>query len=197
VLKIRLQRYGRKNRPNYRVVVTEHTAPIQGSYIDLLGSFDPLVEKHGLKVDTAKMEAWIKKGAKPTNTVARLLKGQGVSGMDSFIIEMKDKAVKNPKEAPEAPAPAAPAAETPAAETAAPEAPAEDKPAEPEAVPEEEKKKEEPKAEEPAEEKKEEEEAPAEEPKEEEKPAEEPKEEEKPAEEPKAEEPASEEEKTA
>jgi small subunit ribosomal protein S16 len=111
VLRIRLQRSGRKNRPTYRIVVAEHTAPIKGSYIDFLGSFDPLVEKHGMVVDVAKVEEWIKKGAQPTNTVARLLKGKGVKGMESFIIEMKDKAIKNPKE--EA-APAAPAAEAPA-----------------------------------------------------------------------------------
>jgi len=63
VLRIRLQRSGRKNRPNYRIVVAEHTAPIKGRTIDLLGSFDPLIEKLGLVVDTAKVEEWIKKGA--------------------------------------------------------------------------------------------------------------------------------------
>jgi len=103
VLKIRLQRYGRKNRPNYRVVVAEHSAPIQGKYIDLIGRFDPLIEKHGFVVDVDKIKEWIKKGAKPTNTVARLLKGQGVDGMDVYITEMKDRKVKNPKEVAEAP----------------------------------------------------------------------------------------------
>lgn len=113
MLRIRLQRSGRKNRPSYRVVVAEHTAPIKGRYVDLLGSFDPLIDKHGLVVDTAKIEEWIKKGAKPTNTVARLLKGKGIKGMEPFIIEMKDKAIKNPKEA----AAAAPVAEAAPAET--------------------------------------------------------------------------------
>ena len=98
MLRIRLQRSGRKNRPNYRIVVAEHSAPIKGSYLEMLGTFDPLIEKHGLVVDTAKVEEWIRKGAKPTNTIARLLKGQGMKGMESFIIEMKDRAVKNPKE---------------------------------------------------------------------------------------------------
>jgi len=109
VLRIRLQRSGREGRPNYRIVVAEHSAPIKGRYIELLGTFDPLVEKHGFVVDTAKVEAWIKKGAKPTNTIARLLKGQGIKGMEPFIVEMKDRKVKNPKEEPEASA--APAAE--------------------------------------------------------------------------------------
>ena len=117
MLKIRLQRSGRKGRANYRLVVAEHSAPIQGRYIDLVGSYDPLVDKHGLKADEAKIGEWIKKGAKPTNTVARLLKGAGVKGMESFIVEMKDKKVKNPKEEPAAPAAAAPTP-TPAAEAA-------------------------------------------------------------------------------
>jgi ribosomal protein S16 len=143
----------------------------------MLGTFDPLVEKHGLVVDTAKVEEWIKKGAKPTNTIARLLKGQGMNGMEPFIIEMKDRKVKKGKKE-EAPATAdkpaaAPAAETPVAETTSDEGEA--KPAE-EAAPAEA-----PVEEVPAEEKKEEE-APVEEKKDEEKPAEEKKEEEKPSE---------------
>jgi small subunit ribosomal protein S16 len=166
VLRIRLQRSGRKNRANYRVVVAEHSAPIKGRYLELLGTFDPLVEKHGLVVDTAKVEEWIRKGAKPTNTIARLLKAQGMKGMEPFIIEMKDRKVKNPKEEPEAPpaaAPTAPVAEAPAAESVGDEgeaAPAEEKPAEEapaeekkeEEAPKEEEKPEEPKEETPAEE---------------------------------------------
>lgn len=119
MLRIRLQRSGRKGRANYRIVVAEHSAPIQGGYVALVGTYDPLIEKHGLKVKTDVLTEWIKKGAKPTNTLARLLKGQGVEGMDHFIVEMKDKKVKNPKEQPEA---AAPTPEPPA------EAPAEEKP---------------------------------------------------------------------
>ena len=113
----------------------------------MLGTFDPLVDKHGLVVDTAKVEEWIKKGAKPTNTVARMLKGQGIKGMENFIVEMKDRKVKNPKEEPAppaaAPAPAAPeaSAEAPVAEEAAPaptETPAEEAPKEEVDAPDEE-----------------------------------------------------------
>ncbi len=119
MLKIRLQRSGRKKRANYRVVVAEHSAPIQGRYVDLVGSYDPIVDKHGLKFDEAKITEWIKKGAKPTNTVARLLKGKGVKAMDAFIVEMVNRIVKNPKEVPDAPAPAEASAEAPSEEVAA------------------------------------------------------------------------------
>lgn len=118
MLKIRLQRSGRKKRANYRVVVAEHSAPIQGRYVDLVGTYDPIVDKHGLKFDETKINEWIKKGAKPTNTVARLLKGQGVKAMEPFIVEMVNRKVKNPKETPE-PEVSAPASEAPAEEVAA------------------------------------------------------------------------------
>jgi len=96
----------------------------------MLGTFDPIVDKHGLIVDVAKVEEWIKKGAKPTNTIARLLKGQGVKGMEPFVVEMKDRAVKNPKEEKAAVEPVADAPATkekPAEEAAPVEAPAEEK----------------------------------------------------------------------
>jgi len=109
VLKIRLQRTGRRKRPYYRIVVAEHSAPIQGRYVALVGNYDPIVDKHGLTFDADLIKSWIQKGAQPTNTVARLLKGAGVAEMDAFVKDMKDRATKNPKEVPEAPA--APAVE--------------------------------------------------------------------------------------
>lgn len=117
VLKIRLQRTGRKKMPFYRVVVAEHSTAVQGSYIDQIGFYNPLVKPWSFEVNADKALEWVKKGAKPTNTVARLLKASGVKGMESFIIEMKDRKKKNapPEEekAPEKPA-EIPASEVPA-----------------------------------------------------------------------------------
>lgn len=148
MLKIRLQRSGRKKRANYRIVVAEHSDPIQGRYVDLVGTYDPLVEKHGLVFEEAKIKEWIKKGAQPTNTVARLLKGKGMEGVDGFIVLQPDKKVKNPKEEPEAPAPQAASQDAPA-DAMKEEAPAAEEKAE-EPAPEEEKKPEESKEEAPA-----------------------------------------------
>lgn len=143
MLKIRLQRSGRKGKANYRIVVAEHTAPIQGRYVALLGTYDPLVAKHGFKPNVDLIQEWIKKGAKPTNTVARLLKGQGVEGMEAYIVDMQSKSVKNPKEQPEPAAPAPEAAaeakeEAPAVETKEETPAAEAQPAEAPATPAEE-----------------------------------------------------------
>lgn len=117
MLKIRLQRTGRENIPFYRIVVAEHKSSVKGKYIEKLGFYNPLVKPWEFKVDTDKVAEWIKKGAKPSNTVARLLKAAGVKDMEKFIIEMKDRKKKGEEEA----AKTAPAAEkkdeAPAAET--------------------------------------------------------------------------------
>lgn len=117
MLRIRLQRTGRKKHPFYQVVVAENSAPIKGRVIDRLGFYNPLIKPWSFEVDLDKVEEWVKKGAQPTNTVARLLKSAGAKDADRFIIEMKDRKKKNaPDEPEEAPQPSAPAAEPAPAE---------------------------------------------------------------------------------
>lgn len=90
MLRIRLTRTGRKNRPHYRVVVAEHSAPIKGKFIEILGSFDPRTKKIQLKKE--EIMAWLKKGAKPSNTVAKLLKREGLKHKSITVIEYHKKA---------------------------------------------------------------------------------------------------------
>ncbi|MFN8523715.1 MAG: 30S ribosomal protein S16 [Chloroflexota bacterium] len=73
MLKIRLRRTGARKRPSYRVVVAESTSPRDGRIIESLGFYDPLTEPATVQIDTEKAEQWIKKGAQPTERVARLL----------------------------------------------------------------------------------------------------------------------------
>lgn len=80
-LKIRLSRGGAKKRPFYRVVVADSRMPRDGRFIERLGNFDPLKAKDAadrVVLDTEKVQAWIAKGAQPTDRVARLLDGLGV-----------------------------------------------------------------------------------------------------------------------
>ncbi|MGP8231933.1 MAG: 30S ribosomal protein S16 [Methylovirgula sp.] len=80
-LKIRLARGGAKKRPYYRIVVADSRMPRDGRFIEKLGTFDPLKAKDAtdrLALDTEKAQAWIAKGAQPTDRVARLLDGLGV-----------------------------------------------------------------------------------------------------------------------
>jgi small subunit ribosomal protein S16 len=71
MLKIRLARHGRKKAPFYRIVLTEHTKPAKAGYQTVLGRFNPLAHTMEAKIDEIK--AWIAKGAKPSERVAKLL----------------------------------------------------------------------------------------------------------------------------
>ena len=70
---IRLRRTGTTRRPAYRVVVADSRSPRDGRFIEIIGHYSPLTQPPTVKIDRAKVEAWIKKGAKPSNTVKKLL----------------------------------------------------------------------------------------------------------------------------
>ncbi len=71
MLKIRLARHGRKKRPFFRIVLTEHTKPAQSGYILVLGTYDPIL--HKLEVNVDQVKEWINKWAQPSERVAKLL----------------------------------------------------------------------------------------------------------------------------
>jgi len=73
VLKIRLRRMGSRQDPFYRVIVSESRLTPQSSFIETLGTYDPSTKPETIKVDVTKAEAWIKKGAHPSETVRSLL----------------------------------------------------------------------------------------------------------------------------
>ena len=75
-LKIRLARGGSKKRPFYRVVVADSRMPRDGRFIEKIGTYDPRLPKDSenrVQIDGEKAASWIKKGAKPTDRVARFL----------------------------------------------------------------------------------------------------------------------------
>ncbi|MBO4872059.1 MAG: 30S ribosomal protein S16 [Lachnospiraceae bacterium] len=77
-VKIRLTRMGKKKAPTYRVIVADERAPRDGRFIDQIGFYDPTADPSIVKIDTEKAAEWIKNGAKPTDTVAKLLKIAGL-----------------------------------------------------------------------------------------------------------------------
>ena len=81
MLKIRLARGGAKKRPYYSIVVADSRAPRDGRFIEKVGAYNPLLKKDDpnrvvLKVE--RIEEWVKKGAQPTDRVARFLEAAGV-----------------------------------------------------------------------------------------------------------------------
>ena len=73
-VKIRLARHGAKKRPYYRIVVADARCPRDGKFIEEVGRYNPCANPAMVKFDLEKVDQWIKNGAQPTNTVARLLK---------------------------------------------------------------------------------------------------------------------------
>ncbi len=76
-VKIRLRRMGAKKAPFYRIVVADSRYPRDGRFIEELGYYDPTKEPSVIKVDTEKVDQWMKNGAQPTDTVKALLKRIG------------------------------------------------------------------------------------------------------------------------
>src|SRR5829696_9164771 len=80
-LKIRLTRAGAKKRPYYRIVITDSRSPRDGRFIEKIGTYDPLKKKDDpsrVKLEAEKVEAWLKKGAQPTDRVLRFLDAAGL-----------------------------------------------------------------------------------------------------------------------
>ncbi len=73
MVKIRLQRQGKKKAPFYHIVVADSRSPRDGKIIEQIGTYDPMTEPSTIVVDKEKLEQWIKNGAKPTPTVKDLM----------------------------------------------------------------------------------------------------------------------------
>ena len=73
MLKIKLARFGKKNQPMYRIVVNEARSKRDGEYMAKIGQYAPTMNPKVLIVDVEAFDAWVAKGAQPTETVAGLV----------------------------------------------------------------------------------------------------------------------------
>ena len=78
MVKIRLYRMGRRNRPFYRVVVADSRSPRNGKSIDIIGHYNPLTDPATITIDEEKALKWLRYGAQPTDTVRSLLGKLGI-----------------------------------------------------------------------------------------------------------------------
>jgi small subunit ribosomal protein S16 len=78
MLKIRLRRVGGKKQPGYRLVVADIRAPRNGAFVDVVGHYDPLTNPETVVIKEERALHWLKQGAKPTDTTARLLGKAGI-----------------------------------------------------------------------------------------------------------------------
>jgi small subunit ribosomal protein S16 len=80
-VKIRLQRFGRKRLPFYRIVAADSRSPRDGKSIEKLGTYNPIPDKHGVKevaIKSDRVRYWLGVGAQPSPTVGRLLGDAGI-----------------------------------------------------------------------------------------------------------------------
>ena len=90
-VKIRLARHGAKKHPFYRVVVADSHARRDGRFIELVGRYNPISNPKTIDIDLEKVDAWIAKGAQPTNAVSHLI---DIARSDAPAPEKKQKLSK-------------------------------------------------------------------------------------------------------
>lgn len=116
MLKIRLRRTGARKKPSYRIVVAESTAPRDGKYVEIIGTYDPLTDPSTIVLDGERAKHWLSVGAQPTERVVKLMAREGLISAPTFDAPAKEE---------EAAAPAKEEAAVATATATADEAPAE------------------------------------------------------------------------
>ena len=124
-VRIRLTRVGATKRPAYRVIAIDKRRSRDGRALEILGFYDPLTEPATVHLDTERINAWIGKGALPSDTVAKLIRQAEKAALEPAAAEKPKRATRaaKPKASSKAKAKAKAASEAPAAEETA-EAPA-------------------------------------------------------------------------
>jgi small subunit ribosomal protein S16 len=88
MVKIKLKRVGATKQPSYRLVIADSRSSRDGKFISVIGHYNPRSTPEELVIDENKALEWLKQGAQPTATAARLLNKAGI--LDKFI-ESKEK----------------------------------------------------------------------------------------------------------
>lgn len=117
MLVIRLQRTGRRNLPTYRIVVAEKSVSVRGKVLESMGYFLPKRDPSVLEYKADRVNHWVKQGAHLSDTVARLLKKSGCTGInfDKFIKPYTKKKKRKEMEAEAAATPPSAQSSPPAA----------------------------------------------------------------------------------
>lgn len=77
-VKIRLARHGSKKRPYYRIVVADSEAPRDGKFLEIVGTYNPLMDPVEVTVEEDRVNYWMGKGVILSDTVKSIFKKQGV-----------------------------------------------------------------------------------------------------------------------
>ena len=74
MVQIRMRRTGCKNHATDRIVAADERSPRDGKFLEILGWYDTALKENNFKLDLARVDYWLSKGAKPSTTVASLIR---------------------------------------------------------------------------------------------------------------------------
>ena len=78
MLRIRLRRTGARKHPSYRVVVADSRLARDGAFVEIIGNYDPMTNPETVVIKEERALYWLKQGAQPSETTARLLGKAGI-----------------------------------------------------------------------------------------------------------------------
>ena len=97
-VKLRLMRMGKKKQPTYRIVASDSRSPRDGRFIEIVGTYAPRQDPSAIDIDNARAVAWLTNGAKPSDTVRKLLELSGAWGeYAAQLPEKKEKPARKRK----------------------------------------------------------------------------------------------------
>jgi small subunit ribosomal protein S16 len=82
-VKLRLQRFGAKKKPIYRLVAADSRVKRDGKYLEIVGTYNPLTKPATVKIDEEKARKWLDEGAQMTDTVKNLFSEAGITSRKS------------------------------------------------------------------------------------------------------------------
>lgn len=105
MVRIRLRRTGLKKQATYRVVIADKESPRDGRYIEIIGTYNPRTQPALINIDEARLMYWLKSGAQPSESVAKLMKTSGAEArwerfkkgesLDALVAEAEESKAKN------------------------------------------------------------------------------------------------------
>ena len=94
MLRIRLSRVGKKGRPAYRIVVAEAKAPRDGSYLEWIGTYDPMQDPPAITLKHDRAQHWLSVGAQASEPVQRILDKMGTPEPVSAAVAEEEQATE-------------------------------------------------------------------------------------------------------
>jgi small subunit ribosomal protein S16 len=93
LVKIRLKRMGTTKRPVYRLVVADSRSPRDGRFIESIGFYDPLPNPAVVSIDAERVQLWLRRGARPSDSARQLLVKEGILAARPFKITPRPEPV--------------------------------------------------------------------------------------------------------